>query len=130
MKKIFNKFTIIKINLIISMAILFASCATSMSPIEVNNTLPTLTKSKFISQSQVEEFINKGKCKYLFKGRSYNAPMGYTTNSDLKNGAQGIDEWVKLDGGNAYVLTNYKWVAVGSDGSTQLYIEFDTVLCE
>jgi len=43
--------------LIIGVAIFFASCATSMSPVKVNNTLPTLTKSKFISQSQAEEAI-------------------------------------------------------------------------
>jgi hypothetical protein len=53
-----------------------------------------------------------------------------STKDDLRNGAKGIDEWVKLDGGNAYVLTNYKWVTVGNDGATQLYIEFDTLLCE
>jgi len=49
---------------------------------------------------------------------------------DLIYGAKGIDEWVKLDGGNAYVLTNYKWVTVGNQGATQLYLEFDTLKCE
>jgi len=43
---------------------------------------------------------------------------------------RGVDEWVELDGGNAYVLTNYKWVTVDHYGSTQLHIEFDTMLCE
>jgi hypothetical protein len=106
------------------------SCTTSMSPVEINNTLPTLTTSKFISQAQADEYTNLGKCKYLVKGRNYTAPIGSTTKVDLKNGAQGIDEWVKLDKGNAYVLTNYKWVTVGNNGTTQLYIEFDTLLCE
>ena len=56
--------------------------------------------------------------------------MGLTVNGDLKYGAKGIDEWVELDGGNAYVLVNYKWVTVDEHGSTQLHIEFDTMLCE
>jgi len=110
------------------MVILFASCATSMSPIAVNNTLPTLTKSKYISQAQAEEAINANRCKYLVKGRNYTAPIGLTAKDDLKNGAKGIDEWVTLDGGNAYVLISYKWVTVDNLGTTQLYIEFDTML--
>ena len=56
--------------------------------------------------------------------------MGFSVKNDLKNGAKGIDEWVKIDGGNAYVLTSYKWVTVDSEGATQLHIEFDTMLCE
>jgi len=43
--------------LICVIVLLVSSCATSMTPIEVNNTLPTLTESKFISQAQVEEDI-------------------------------------------------------------------------
>lgn len=106
------------------------SCATSMTPMEVNNTLPTLTQSRFVSQAQAEEDIKSNKCKYLFKGRAYTAPIGFTVKGDLKNAAKGIDEWVKLDGGNAYVLTNFKWVTVSPDGSTQLYVEFDTLFYE
>lgn len=107
-----------------------SSCATSMTPMQVNNTLPTFTKSKFISKAQAEEAVNSNGCKYLVKGRNYTAPIGLTTKDDLRNGAKGIDEWVKLDGGNAYVLNNYKWVTVDHNGSTQLHIEFDTMLCE
>jgi hypothetical protein len=110
--------------------IIVSSCATSMTPIEINNTLPTLTVSKFITQAQANESNNTKKCKYLVKGRNYNAPIGMSTKDDLRNGAKGIDEWVKLDGGNAYVLTNYKWVSVNNGSATQLYIEFDTLLCE
>lgn len=109
------------------------SCATSMTPLEVNNTLPTLTKSRFVSQVQAEEDVKANKCKYLIKGRTYTAPIGFTVNDDLRYGAKGIDAWVALDRGNAYVLTNYKWVTVtrGKDGSaTQLYLEFDTLLYE
>lgn len=109
---------------------LITSCATSMTPFEVNNTLPTLTKSKYLTLAQAEDNIKNNKCKYLVKGRTYVAPMGLSTYEDLKYGAKGIDEWVKLDGGNAYVLTNYKWVTVDQNGATQLHIDFDTVLCE
>src|SRR5690606_28512491 len=121
---------LIILNLIIGIALFLTSCATSMSPIKVNNTLPTLTKSKFISQSQAEEATMTNKCKYLVKRRNYVAPIGLTTKGDLKNGAKGIDEWVELDGGNAYILTSYKWITVSGDGATQLHIDFDTMLCE
>lgn len=92
--------------------------------------LPTLTKSKFITQAQALESVQKNECRYLFKGRNYVAPVGFTLKNDLKNGARGIDEWVELDGGNAYVLTNYKWVTIDNKGTTQLHVEFDTMLCK
>jgi hypothetical protein len=108
----------------------FASCATSMTPAQLNNVLPTLTESLFISQAQVEEILKNSTCKYLVRNRTYVAPMGLSTKDDLKNAAKGIDEWVKLDAGNAYVLKNYKWVTVDHNGSTQLTIDFDTMKCE
>ena len=110
--------------------ILVGSSCASLTPIEVNNTLPTYTKSMFFTPKQAIEKQNNNKCKLLVKGRSYAAPMGVTPKHDLKNAAKGIDEWVEMDGGNAYVLINYKWVTVGDDGSTQLYIDFDTMQCE
>jgi len=118
-----------KLNLAIIIVIL-TSCASSMSPVEVNNTLPALTKSKFISQAQADESVENKTCKYLVKNRNYVAPIGFLTKDDLKNAAKGIDEWVKLDGGNSYVLKNYKWVTVDNSGSTQLHVDFDTMLCE
>jgi hypothetical protein len=122
-------------NFILKLASIFiitklTSCAMSMTPLQVNNTLPTLTNSKYLSQTQALESIKSNKCKYLIKGRKYTAPMGYTTKDDLKNGAKGIDEWVKLDGGNSYCLINCNWVTVDHNGSTQLEIEFDTMICE
>ena len=49
----------------------------------------------------------------------------------MKNGAIGVDEWVSLDGGNAFSLEAYRWVPAGVsvyDGtggtSTELKIEF------
>ncbi len=120
---------LMKQNLFIGVFMFISSCA-SMTPIAVNNTLPTLTESKFITQAQAEEAIKANKCKYLVKGRKYTAPIGLTTKNDLKNGAKGIDEWVKLDGGNAYVLVSYNWITVDVNGSTQLHLEFDTMRCE
>ena len=116
--------------MIIGTLLILNSCATSMSPIKVNRTLPELTKSNFISQTEAEKAIKTNRCRYLVRGRNYTAPIGLTTKNDLKNGAKGIDEWVKLDGGNSYVLRNYKWVTVDHNGSTQLHVEFDTMLCE
>ena len=115
---------------ILALVLVATSCATSMTPMQVNNTLPALTKSKFISQSEAEEKVKNNGCKYLVRNRIYVAPMGLSTKEDLKHGAIGIDEWVKLDGGNSYVLKNYKWITVDHNGSTQLHIEFDTLLCE
>ena len=87
-----------------------------------------MTKSRLINQFEVNELTKKGTCRILVPGRKYNAPMGLTVKADLKNAAKGIDEWVGLDKGNAYVLRNYEWVAVGDNGSTQLRIEFDTAV--
>jgi hypothetical protein len=116
-------------NLIFGTLFFLTSCATSMLPMKVNDNLPNLTEAKFISQSQAEEAVKANKCKYLVKGREYVAPMALTVKGDLRNGAKGIDEWVNIDGGNTYVLVSYKWVTVDDEG-TQLYIEFDTMLCE
>lgn len=116
--------------LVIVLIFCFISCATSMSPIEVNNTLPSLTKSTFISGQDAVANVASDECKFLVKGRSYIAPIGLTPKNDLRGAAKGIDEWVQLDGGNAYVLTNFKWVSVGNDYDTELHVEFDTMLCK
>ncbi|MFP9115996.1 hypothetical protein ACLI1A_18810 [Flavobacterium sp. RHBU_3] len=109
---------------------ILCSCATSMSPLEVNNTLPLMTKSKFVSQLQAEELTLNGSCRYLVRNRKYVATIGFTAKDDLRNGAKGIDEWVTLDGGNAYVLRNFQWISVGDKGATELHLEFDTLRCE
>ncbi|MBV1887899.1 MAG: hypothetical protein KUG51_01275 [Urechidicola sp.] len=123
------RYLFIKLNIIIGLILALTSCS-SMTPLQVSNNLPTLTKTKFISKSQAEEYLNSNRCKYLVKGRNYVVPIGFLPKHDLKNGAIGIDEWVELDGGNAYVLVNYKWVTVDNEGSTQLHLDFDTLLCE
>ena len=123
-------FAFIRLNLFIGVLFALTSCATSMSPTEVNETLPALTKSKFISQVKAEEAIKSNRCKLLVEGRKYNAPIALSVKGDLRNDAKGIDEWVEADGGNSYSLVNYEWVTVDDMGSTQLQVEFDTLLCD
>lgn len=127
-----NKLT--KIIVIFCVTVLMVSCGifqTSMTPSEVYDTLPTYTQTKFLTEAQVQ----KMDCRCLTRNRSYTAPIGLTVKNDLKNGAKGIDEWVILDGGNSYVLKNYQWMTVGFNSqngtsATQLYVEFDTYICE
>ena len=118
----------ILIYLIIPVFVLIINgCATTTyTPLQMHNTLPTLTQTKYITREQAEAAIKENKGKYLVRGRSYAAPLGLNPKADLKNGAKGIDEWVKLDGGNAYVLNNYKWVNTDGLGTSQLFLEFDT----
>lgn len=115
---------------LIGFIFLFTSCATSMSPVQVHNTLPSLTKSRYLTYTQAEEAVKTNNCKFLVQGREYVAPLAITTKGDLRNGAVGIDEWVELDGGNAYVIKSFKWIRVDESGATQLNIVFDTLLCE
>jgi hypothetical protein len=101
-----------------------------MTPTEVNQTLPTLTKSTYLTGEQTQN----PNCKCLFRGKNYTAPMGFTVKDDLRNGANGIDEWVSIEGGNAYKLTNFRWITIatdkyGSPTSTQLVIDFDIYKC-
>jgi hypothetical protein len=115
--------------LALSATITLISCAT-LTPAQVNSTLPTLTKSKYFTQTQADEAVRTEKCKYLVEGRKYSAPVQMTADGDLRKGAQGIDEWVKLDGGNAYALVNFSWVIIDEWGTSQLHLEFHTLLCE
>ncbi|NPA10130.1 MAG: hypothetical protein GXO46_14195 [Chlorobi bacterium] len=110
-------------------SISFFNCQSSYTPAKMYKVLPTLTKSKLILQSEVDSLVSTDKCKYLTKGRSYAAPAGLFAKNDLKNAAKGIDEWVQLDKGNAYILTNYKWISMDHSGSTQLNVDFDTLYC-
>ena len=122
---------IINIFLTVCLSIFLYSCATTMTPMQVNSTLPMLTKSIYLSVEQTQN----PNCKCLTRGRSYTAPVGLTTKDDLRNGAKGIDEWVSIDGGNAYKLINFRWITIstdqyGSPSSTQLVIDFDTYICQ
>jgi hypothetical protein len=119
--------------LVICVIIFTTGCSvlqSSMTPTELYDILPTMTTSLFLNAEEAQ----RSSCTCLTKNRNYTAPMGFTVKHDLKNGAKGIDEWVSLDQGNAYVVKNYRWMTIGIDlknGSTatQLYIEFDTYKC-
>ncbi len=117
------------LSLFFTFSISFFNCQSSYTPAKMNKVLPTLTKSKLILQSEVDSLVSTDKCKYLTKRRSYAAPVGLFAKNDLKNAANGIDEWVQLDKGNAYILTNYKWISMDHSGSTQLNVDFDTLYC-
>ena len=105
------------------------NCQNSYTPAKMHKELSTLTKSNLVSQGDITTLVSTEKCRYLIKGRTYAAPVGLTAKKDVKNAAKGIDEWVELDKGNTYVLTNYKWVPADHLGSTQLYVDFDTLYC-
>lgn len=100
-----------KISLMAILIFLLVSCmvfSTSMTPSQINGELPKFTKSTLIHNTDGKLAEETGKCKVIVKGRKYTAPIGLTVKGDLKNGARGIDEWVELDGGNAFVLKNYQ----------------------
>jgi len=122
--------SIINILLTVYLSFFLCSCATTLTPMQVNQTLPTLTKSTYLSAEQTQN----PNCKCLTRGKSYTAPVGLTAKDDLRNAAAGIDEWVSIDGGNAYKLINFRWVTISTDKnglpiSTQLVIDFDTYIC-
>ncbi|MDR1725446.1 MAG: hypothetical protein LBR28_03545 [Bacteroidales bacterium] len=59
-----------------------------------------------------------------------NKKFAFCGSKFIKELEKEINKLVKLEGGNAYVLTNYKWITVGYNyqyGTTaaQLYIEFN-----
>jgi hypothetical protein len=101
-----------------------------MTPREFNSDFPKATSSRFYDRKAAQEAIAEHTCKLLFGGRRYIAPIGLTVQGDVENGARGVDEWVKVDGGNAYALTNFDWISVGDQGATQLVLYFDTMLCK
>lgn len=124
-----NTMKLFYLSLFITFSITFLKGQSSYTPMKMNKELPKHTKSKFVLQSEIDSLVSADKCKYLTKRRSYAAPIGLFPKSDLKNAAKGIDEWVQLDKGNTYVLTNYKWITVDNSGSTQLFVDFDTLYC-
>ncbi|MEC8810414.1 MAG: hypothetical protein VXY23_03780 [Pseudomonadota bacterium] len=110
--------------------LLLVACAASMTPSELNRKLPNLTKSAYLEKAVSNEAVYQKLCTLLVSNRSYTAPVGFTVDGDLRNGAKGIDEWVEVDRGNAYTLNSFNWVTVDQVGSTQLTIYFNTYICE
>ena len=134
MRSIFN------IAIAVSIACFISGCASSipLSPSQVNNDLPALTKSTYYNAVAGKEAIASGKCNVLVEDRKFVSPL--RTYFALNDGAMGIDEWVQVDGGNAYILNNFEWTypdggdverdILPNDPPNQLVVYFDTLLCE
>ena len=121
------KYLLITFSVLLPYSILFSQ--SSMSPVKVSRLLNTMTTSTLLNKSEAEDLYQLNKCRLVVKDRYYAAPVGFTAKRDVKNAAKGIDEWVQLDNGNAFILTNYKWI--NFDGlSTQLQLQFDTLICD
>ena len=116
--------------LIITPILLFQGCATSMSPNQFIDSFPSSTTSHYMKIAVSKNRVAEGECSVLVENRKYVAPIGLTVEGDVDNGAQGVDEWVSADGGNSYTLNNFEWVSVGDQGTTQLIVYFDTMLCK
>ncbi len=105
-------------------------CATSMTPRQFNDALPEMTESRFLGRTAANEAVSANQCQLLVADRKYTSPIGLTVSGDLKGAGLGIDEWVKVDGGNAYSIADFAWTSIGEMGTTQLTVHFDTLLCK
>jgi hypothetical protein len=101
-----------------------------MTPGQFMEKFPNSTMHSFYDRARASEAVRDGSCKLQVAGRKYIAPIGLTVEGDLQNGAAGVDEWVRIDGGNAYVLNSFEWISVGDQGATQLIVYFDSMLCK
>ena len=113
------------------LALAIAGCAAMSTPptaSEFAEKFPKATKSKFYDRVRADGAVRDGSCKRIVRGRRYDAPMGMTAEDDMRNGAAGVDGWIRIDGGNAYTLENFEWRRVS--GGAQLVVYFDTMLCE
>lgn len=106
-----------------------AGCATSMTPKQFLAEFPSATRSRFFDRSAADAAIASGNCKLLVGGRKYVSPIGFTVDGDMEYGAEGVDQWVQADKGNAHALNSFEWISVGDQGATQLIVYFDTMLC-
>lgn len=106
------------------------SCATSMTPRQFLESFPKSTNSEYYDRTSADKAVYNGKCKLLVAERKYTSPIGFTVGGDVKYAAEGVDEWIKSDSGNAYALNNFEWISVGDQGATQLLVYFDTMLCK
>lgn len=116
--------------LLLILLLLLQACATSMSPSVFIEEFPKATKSKYIDKVTSENAVTTENCNLLVENRKYVAPIGFTANDDVSNGAIGVDEWVSADKGNAYTINNFEWVSIGDQGVAQLIIYFNTLLCK
>lgn len=88
-----------------------------------------MTKSKLIMPQELNALVDNKKCA-LISSKSYAGPVALSIKGDMKKAAKGVDEYVELEGGNAYHIKNYKWENFGHLGSTQLNIDFDIYKCD
>jgi hypothetical protein len=112
------------------LAALTCGGCTAMGARDFYSKFPAATQSTYYSGAEAIVSINAQECIVLAADRFYAAPVGVTVYGDLNNGAEGVDGIVQNDGGNAYRIDSYAWVPYGYDGSTQLQIVFDTMLCK
>lgn len=117
---------------LLASVLVVSGCVSSMTPSQFNESFPKATSSKSYDKSSSVEAISTGECKLLVENRKYTAPIGATVNGDVRNGAVGVDEWVKADKGNAYTINNYEWatIPVKDHTVTQLIVYFNTLLCK
>jgi hypothetical protein len=92
----------------VMIAFAIVSCATSMTPSEFAEAFPKSTKSRSYDRARASEAIRDGSCKLQVAGRKYTAPIGFVLTDDMRYGAVGVDEWVRIDGGNAYAINNFE----------------------
>lgn len=101
-----------------------------MTPSEFINEFPKSTKSIYIDKVVYKNKLSTGSCSLLVDDRKYVAPIGFTVQGDVSNGAKGVDEWVATDGGDSYTINNFEWTSVGDQGTTQLVVHFNTLSCK
>ena len=122
----------IRTTVVLFILLLLTGCSTSMTPSQFAESFPQSTTTKFYEKPAATSAVSEGECNVIVENRKYVAPIGLTVHGDVKNGAIGVDEWVKTDRGNSYTINNYEWISVPApDGyATQLVVYFDTLMCD
>jgi hypothetical protein len=99
----------------------------SLTASEFYAEFPRLTSTRYLDGAVATVATENGECIVLQIHR-VRAAIGATVYIDMQNGAQDVDGIVINEGGNSYRMTNFQWVDVNS--STQLVLEFTSMLCE
>lgn len=120
----FYKFKLFLLVLIVALG----SCASLHTPSKFLEYLSKNTKNIMISERIMNRYVSEQQCQLIKASRYYIVPMKFSEKNDIKSAAIGIDDWLKIDGGNAFVLKNYNWRNVDI-GAKQLEVIFDTYQC-
>jgi len=112
---------------IIAIGVHISGCAMQMPADQFYSEFPMATESTYLTGAMAGKALLSGNCVVL-DSHSYKAPVAMTAGGDVKNGALGVDTIVRNDGGNAYRISNHAWNLL-SNGSSQLQVDFDTLLC-